>query len=58
MNHLEVMTEMNPISAVSVAQPHCYTADDLMGILDVGRKAIDALIHKKAFPAIRIMSVG
>ena len=32
----------------------CYTVDDLAQILGVGHKAIYALIHKKAFPAIRI----
>lgn len=39
-------------------QNRCYTVDDLMEILGVGRKAIYALIRKKAFPAIRISSVG
>ncbi len=29
-----------------------------MEILGVGRKAVYALIHKKAFPAIRISSIG
>ncbi len=36
----------------------CYTVDELMDILCVGRKAIYSLIHKKAFPALRIGSVG
>lgn len=36
----------------------CYTVDDLAQILGVGHKAIYALIHKKAFPAIRIRSIG
>lgn len=35
-----------------------YTVDELMDILCVGRKAIYSLIHKKAFPALRIGSVG
>ena len=36
----------------------CYTVDDLAQILGVGHKAIYALIHKKAFPAIRISGLG
>ena len=36
----------------------CYTVDDLAQILGVGHKAIYALIHKKAFPASRIRSIG
>ena len=59
MNRFETLTDTTPIPAsVTERQPCCYTVDDLMEILGVGRKAIYALIHKKAFPAIRIMSVG
>ena len=36
----------------------CYTVDDIMEILNVGRKAVYSLIHRKAFPAIRIAGVG
>lgn len=36
----------------------CYTVEELMSILCVGRKAIYSLIHRKAFPALRIGSVG
>lgn len=36
----------------------CYTVDELAKILGVGHKAIYALIHKKAFPAIQICSIG
>ena len=36
----------------------CYTVDDLTQILGVGHKAIYALIHKKAFPAIRIAALA
>ena len=32
--------------------------EELMEILGVGRKAVYALIHRKAFPAIRISSIG
>ena len=36
----------------------CYTVENLMDILGVGRKAVYALIREKAFPAIRISKVG
>jgi len=36
----------------------CYTVDELMEILGVGRKAVYSLIHQKVFPSIRINSVG
>ena len=36
----------------------CYTVEELMEILGVGRKAVYSLIRKKAFPAIRISSIG
>ena len=36
----------------------CYTVDELKEILGVGRKAVYSLIHRKAFPAIRISSLG
>ena len=36
----------------------CYTVDDLAQIHGVGHKAINTLIHKKAFPANRISSIG
>ena len=36
----------------------CYTVDELTQILGVGRKAVYSLIRKKAFPAIRISSIG
>lgn len=36
----------------------CYTVDDLAQILGVGHKAIYTLIHKKAFPAIRIRALA
>ena len=36
----------------------CFTVEELMEILGVDRKAVYSLIHKKAFPAIRINSIG
>ena len=36
----------------------CYTVNDIMRILNVGRKAVYSLIQKGAFPAIRIRSAG
>lgn len=36
----------------------CYTVEDIMGILNVGRKAVYGLIRRNAFPAIRIAGVG
>jgi excisionase family DNA binding protein len=36
----------------------CYTVEELMEILGVGRMAVYALIHRMAFPAIRISSIG
>ena len=36
----------------------CYTVEELMSILGVGRKAVYSLIRSHAFPAIRISSVG
>ena len=36
----------------------CYTVEELMEILGVGRKAVYSLIHRKVFPAIRISSIG
>ena len=35
-----------------------FTVDELTQILGVGRKAVYSLIRKKAFPAIRISSIG
>ena len=36
----------------------CYTVDEVMEFLGVGRKAVYSLIHRKAFPAIRINNLG
>lgn len=36
----------------------CYTVDEIMVILGVGRKAVYSLIRQRAFPAIRFSSIG
>ena len=51
--------QMNMNAEESKSQERvCYTVEELMSILCVGRKAIYSLIHRKAFPALRIGSVG
>lgn len=52
------MNQLDNTAMAPTQQNRCYTVDDLMEILGVGRKAIYALIRKKAFPAIRISSIG
>ena len=37
---------------------HCYTVEEVMEVLGVGRKTVYSLIRKKAFPAVRIGGVG
>lgn len=56
---MEVTQSQMAMNSTSTTQEKgCYTVDELMDILCVGRKAIYSLIHKKAFPALRIGSVG
>ena len=56
---MEMMQSQMAMNSTSTAQEKgCYTVDELMDILCVGRKAIYSLIHKKAFPALRMGSVG
>lgn len=56
---MEMMQSQMAMNSTSTTQEKgCYTVDELMNILCVGRKAIYSLIHKKAFPALRIGSVG
>ena len=56
---MEMMQSQMAMNSTSTTQEKgCYTVDELMDILCVGRKAIYSLIHKKAFPALRIASVG
>lgn len=56
---MEMMQSQMAMNSTSTMQEKgCYTVDELMDILCVGRKAIYSLIHKKAFPALRIGSVG
>ena len=35
-------------------EKRCYTVSDIMSILNVGRKSVYSLIHRKEFPVIRI----
>ncbi len=39
-------------------EKRCYTVSDIMSILNVGRKSVYGLIHRKEFPVIRISSAG
>lgn len=56
---MEMMQSQMAMNSTSTTQEKgCYTVDELMDILCVGRKAIYSLIRKKAFPALRIGSVG
>ncbi len=36
----------------------CYTVNEIMVILGVGRKAVYSLIRQKAFPSIQIGGIG
>ena len=56
---MEMMQSQMAMNSTSTTQEKgCYTVDELMDILCVGRKAIYSLIHKISFPALRIGSVG
>ena len=39
-------------------QSRCYTVEDIMQIMGVGRKAVYALIRRKEFRAIQIKGAG
>ena len=39
-------------------QSRCYTVEDIMQIMGVGRKAVYALIRRNEFRAIQIKSAG
>ena len=55
MQALELQPENPTTNNIGIKpEKRCYTVEDLMGILGVGRKAVYSLIRKKAFPAIRI----
>ena len=43
---------------VSTNKSRCYTVEDIMGILGVGRKAVYALIRTKTIHAIQIKGLG
>ncbi len=50
--------QTNSSNQTNPTEKKCYTVEDIMAILDVGRKAVYGLIRRKAFPAIRIAGVG
>ncbi len=50
--------QTDSLNYTNPTEKKCYTVDDIMGILNVGRKAVYSLIHRKAFPAIHIAGVG
>ena len=53
MEMMQIQQNMN--TARNIPQERrCYTVEELMEILGVGRKAVYSLIHRKVFPAIRI----
>lgn len=57
MEMMQIQQNMN--TALNIPQERrCYTVEELMEILGIGRKAVYSLIHRKVFPAIRINSVG
>lgn len=53
----QITTHMTPVESPR-PERRCYTVDEVMEFLGVGRKAVYSLIHKKAFPAIRISNLG
>ena len=57
MEMIQIQQNMNTTRNIP-QERRCYTVEELMEILGVGRKAVYSLIHRKAFPAIRINSVG
>ena len=50
--------QTNSLNHSNPTEKKCYTVEEIMGILSVGRKAVYGLIRRKAFPAIRIAGVG
>ena len=57
MEMMQIQQNMNTTRNIP-QERRCYTVEELMEILGVGRKAVYSLIHRKVFPAIRINSVG
>ena len=49
---------VSPTNPANHVEKRCNTVSEIMSILNVGNKAVYSLIRKKAFPAIRISSVG
>ena len=50
-------THMTPAESPR-SERRCYTVDEVMEFLGVGRKAVYSLIHRRAFPSIRINNLG
>ena len=50
--------QMNTQDRMNREGYRCYTVNEIMVILGVGRKAVYSLIRQKAFPSIRIGSIG
>ena len=50
--------QTNSLNQPAPAEKKCDTVDDITGILNAGRKAVYGLLHREAFPASRINSVG
>lgn len=59
MNIIQEQRTAHLMPAESIKpERRCYTVDEVMEFLGVGRKAVYSLIHKKEFPAIRISNLG
>ena len=50
--------QMSTQNRVSREGCRCYTVDEIMVIMGVGRKAVYSLIRQKVFPSIRISRIG
>ncbi len=48
----------NMKSGVNPVERRCYTVDDIMEILGVGRKAVYTLIHSGEFKVVKIPGIG
>ncbi len=59
---MNIMQEQKTTHTTPAESPRserrCCTVEEVMEFLGVGRKAVYSLIHKKAFPAIRISNLG
>jgi excisionase family DNA binding protein len=59
-----IIMQLMPVWRTNTRNPlnregcRCYTVDEIMMIMGVGRKAVYSLIRKIVFPSIRISSIG